>query len=109
MNLDPSYYLHYKKSNNENINSVVNEYLNLFNRGQDNNIRALIRANIRKLNKESDMNDVILQIENCTGKDPLSPCSNDIKKIGLVSFFNKIDIKTYKNPGVNEIINQLKK
>jgi hypothetical protein len=99
--------LHSEKISIEKMDGVISNFLEMYNASKDTGISALIRSGIKNINNEHEINYIIAEIHNRTGKHPLGNYNTQIEQAGLVVCFQKIDLLTLTNKGIEEIINEI--
>lgn len=100
--------IHAERLSTEKMTHVIDAFLAMYNASKDTGISALIKAGITSLDNEHEINYVLAEIENCTGKHPLGRYQESIEHGGILKFFKKVDLPSLKiNGGIEKIIEQL--
>ena len=61
------------------------------------------------LRNEEEAKSVIDSINTTTGSNPLGSYKEKIEHVGIVKFFKKINLKTFKDEGIEKTIIELEK
>lgn len=91
--------LHSETISIEKMHSVISSFLEMYNTSKDTGISALIKSGIKSIYNEHEINYIIVEIHNRTGKHPLGRYNTQIAQADLVVFFQKIDLPTFKTSG----------
>lgn len=99
--------LHSENLSAEKMTNVVASFLEMYNARKDTGISALIKGGVSKLDNEYEIEYVVAEIHNRTGEHPLGSNYTKIKQAGLLNFFKKIDLPTFKTNGVEKVIQEI--
>ncbi|MEO8400748.1 MAG: hypothetical protein ABI597_02990 [Gammaproteobacteria bacterium] len=100
--------LHSEKVSAEKMENVIASFLQMYNASKDTGISALIKSGISSLDKEHEMKYIIAEVQIRTGKHPLGSYASQIEQAGLLNFFKKIDLPTFKtSSGMEKVLEEI--
>lgn len=88
-----------EKISSEKNEEIISKFVNMYDTSKDKGISALIKSGIKEIHIEHDIQYILTEIQNRTGKDPLGRYRSKIEQRGVLNFFQEIDLANLKTIG----------